>query len=690
MSSRQALRWLSAALLSLSHCKCQDTVRRIQPQIRIDATSVDFGPTLVGGSASQNLVMVAETLQAVTIVKVDILGNDAAAFLVVQPPAQIPGNGQALLSLQFKPTQKRVYNASVQIQSDDYRESDRVKSVALTGEGALPEIQLLPACNAPCANRTVVVTPPSIDYGLEPAFRAVEPKENTWPAVFVRNNGKWPLSVTAIKVQGSDPDRFLPTASIRLDQPLSVDPGGAQVLYIKFAPCGFDNNGQRLPCPATPKTSLSASFVVENSDPSKPRASVALTGSLRPIEPLNVCASIVKVIPAGEAEKIVTWKAPIAVGPATALTLSGFSDYYTNPTGTVPDSLTKCSTDPVDGRTVLGFQWTVVTKPLESRAVIPSANKPNVAFTPDATGSYRLRLTVTKNPPGLTGSDDIAFDAIPQKDLAVQLVWTAMDVDLDLHLTKPGTATCPPPDGTGVTCEPFDKCCDQSAFGKRHFGWPGPDWGKPNDPTDDPRSEFDATGTATTGSLENVNLNFPEHDPACQTSTIGSGKCVYQVWVHYFADARQPPTPPACSGSGCLEGGQCNCAQPSSPDGGSGSRMLCVSNQCRQSPTAAIKVYLQSNPTPALQIPLPANPNGAVAVPGPCFLWHAADIEWPSPTEIAAGTKPVARAVLDGTGNPIFAYYGNLPSAQFSCAPNTTIGTDPWYMRNTSGPPSYP
>lgn len=690
----------ASALVALGGCDCRGPVTvSVLPQIRIDLTELDFGPTLVGGSADKDVLLRAETKSSVTISAVNLVGDDKDAFSIVAAPSVIPGNGATSVSIRFSPTQKRAYQATAQVHSDDPDDADKVKSVLLLGEGALPEIRLLPACNAPCANRTVAVTPPSIDYGEEPASRVIEPKTNEWPSITILNDGRITLAVTGIRIEGDDPDRFAPTSSTTIDptSPQQIEPGSGLLLYLKFAPCGFDAQGARKPCPASPKSPVKGVFVVLSSDPNRPRAEVALTGKLKPNTAPDVCASIVKMLPAGEAERSIPWQQPVTISPATQVTLSAYSDYHRTPcpAGTPApcpdlDSLTLCTTDAEDGRKVLKYAWSVQAKPAESRAVvIGSANAGTrlqpVAYRPDATGTYTLRLTVT-DPQGAAGSADVTFEVVPQKDIAVQLAWTEANTDLDLHLVKPGVSDCPPT-GTGVACAPFDTCCDVSAFANvqlRGAVDKGPDWGNDGDVLDDPRSEFDATGNTTEGSVENVNVNYPHNDGACATA-----RCTYKVYVHYFRDDRTfTPAPPACSGTTCKEGGACNCGSTLVPDG------LCVSRQCRPPPKGTLKVFVQSQRTAALEIPLPTQPTDVVVFPGPCFLWHAADIEWPSAQEVAqaasdGGTAPAptVTAVKDVALKRVYLYYGQLPNGSQSCTPNTTP-PETWFLPGT--PPGYP
>jgi hypothetical protein len=780
MISRRYRHTLLIATMTVAACKCQNQVHNTAAEIEIFEgdggalslahPSLDFGPVRVNTNATQTLLIEAATQQDLTIMAATIVGTDAAAFTIVPPqPATIPGLGQATMTLQFSPTQERAYSATLQIQSNDYRPADQTMSVALTGEGALPHIQLVTGCAGaclpgnccggiacadggtctynqcqPCAgssecgqpSRCAEATPASIDYGLEPAFRTVEPPDNYWPSVTILNEGKLPLQVTAINFMGADANRFLPTQMVNLTQPVVIDSGGGELLYIKFAPCGFDSSGNRMPCPSNPATNLSAQFVVTSDDPAFAQASVALSGELKPEQAPLVCASIVQILPLDGAETAVGWKQPVPVSPFAILTLSAFMDYGAVG-GPNPKTLTICTTDPVDGRSVLTYQWTVIAKPPESRAAIGAATNPDITFTPDAAGSYVIQLTAT-NPEGLSASDTVTFDAFPQKDIGVQLAWSALSVDLDLHVVKPGISSCPPPMGTNLACSPFDECCDASPFVRDHFSYT-PQWGN-GTPSDTPVISVDALGDSTTGSVESVSLNFPAHDPAC---IADASACVYQVWVHYHTDNRTVSGAASCSGPACFEGDTCGCPQINGSDAGlglmdagngsdastvdagpsvdSGEAMLsdggpldagasgdagptvedsgvpatgptlCVQNQCCDAPTATIQVYLLSNPAPALEIPIPTDPSGAVIMPGPCFLWHAADVHWTLPS-------PTALAVTDPDGGPVFAYYGALSgqSRPFICAPNSPPPM-PWYEVNgqvppvgDGGPPAYP
>jgi hypothetical protein len=311
---------------------------------------------------------------------------------------------------------------------------------------------------------------------------------------------------------------------------------------------------------------------------------------------------------------------------------------------------------------------------------------------PVVTGAYTLELTVTDARMAAT-SVLIRFAVAIKQDLVAQLQWQGFSgVDLDLHLVRPSAVDGGDP-YTGAfsffNAGAANKTSgDVNGFARRvrdtnqgaGFDF---DWGQPG-ASDDPVLNLDDRGTGAL--IENVSLNFPEHDPLCATSS-----CTYRVMVHYFNDGRMHAAAPACvvdGGAGCLDGEPCSCAAESRcvAEGTSGS------GKCYPAPAPVVRLYFFGSPTPAAVVPLDTLvPADALRLGAPCTMWHVADVAWPAATEIGSlpdgGTPPPVVTVIgaDGTGrlsSPSFARFGVRQSGgSLQCSPDSTQGAIDWYSR---------
>jgi uncharacterized protein YfaP (DUF2135 family) len=171
---------------------------------------------------------------------------------------------------------------------------------------------------------------------------------------------------------------------------------------------------------------------------------------------------------------------PDRVNPPTAVSLDG-----------------RASTDPMNPSGELLYEWTVLATPDGSSTT--DVIDPGKAFTTlfaDLAGSYTVQLVV-ENEVGLRSEPDVCqFDAIPPKNLHIELIWDTGDSDLDLHLIQGGYELFQMP-GDCTYCNPSP-------------AWEG------GDPT---LALDDRTGYGP----ENINIDAPADGD-------------YDVWVHYFDD----------------------------------------------------------------------------------------------------------------------------------------------------------
>ncbi len=160
------------------------------------------------------------------------------------------------------------------------------------------------------------------------------------------------------------------------------------------------------------------------------------------------------------------------------------------------------SADP-NGLEPLTFNWTLVSKPPGSSAVLNAPWSAQPSFTADAIGDYRATLAV-QNTEGVWDStpDEVVVTAGPTEGLFVQLRWSTDETDLDLHLLREGA-------------DLWD------AVGDCHFCNLNPEWGLAG-PLDNPSLDDDSS-----------NGFGPE------TATIDApADGGYRVAVHYYGEGR--------------------------------------------------------------------------------------------------------------------------------------------------------
>ena len=164
------------------------------------------------------------------------------------------------------------------------------------------------------------------------------------------------------------------------------------------------------------------------------------------------------------------------------------------------------------GAEIERVEWTLVRRPQDSAAALarPLVSLENLLWL-DLSGEYTVELHVWDSR-GQRSCEParLTLQATPNKDIHLQLVWDTPNdrdqldnqgADLDLHLLHPRGRW---------NQRPFD-CFWQNER---------PDWGRPNDPSDDPSLDIDDTDG---WGPENINLDNPEDGAR------------YKVGVHYFA-----------------------------------------------------------------------------------------------------------------------------------------------------------
>jgi len=155
------------------------------------------------------------------------------------------------------------------------------------------------------------------------------------------------------------------------------------------------------------------------------------------------------------------------------------------------------SSDPMNPGGELEYEWSILSTPSGSSTTeVIDPGKAYTSMFADLAGSYTVQLIV-ENEVGLRSDPDVCqFDAIPPKNLHVELIWDTGNSDLDLHLVQGGYDLFEMP-GDCTYCNPSP-------------AWEG------GDPTL-------ALDNRVGYGPENINIDGPSDGD-------------YNVWVQYFDD----------------------------------------------------------------------------------------------------------------------------------------------------------
>ncbi len=199
-------------LLAANACTCKPNVTQIKPSLGASPVGVDFGQVKTGSAAKATVTLSARSNAPVAISSIKLEAGSApggleAFTLGAGLPTSVDALGSATVELTFTPTVLEAYQVTLVVQSND-AESPTLR-VPVVGEGARPIIEVTPECvtTRGCTDQ-VTVTPPAIDFGLEPFMRASPVDPSKLPTVNVVNSGPVALTVSKLAFEGADATAF--------------------------------------------------------------------------------------------------------------------------------------------------------------------------------------------------------------------------------------------------------------------------------------------------------------------------------------------------------------------------------------------------------------------------------------------------------------------------------------------------
>ena len=640
------MRLTSCAVVLCVALGCRENkAQQIPPTLSVDVKTYDFGVVRV--DTTQKLTVPVTAANGADVVISSMTVEGSSAITLDAPPSMIRGRTTEDVVLTFAPTAAMAEAATLVIRSND--EAAPELRLPLTGRGAYPQVAIELGCDTTTHCEAIVsASPPAITFAPEPFVRLRPLTAPELPQLTVRSIGEVPAVLNGLALGGIDVTAFSFVGNAALpDGGIVLLPGETATVPLRFRPT------------SDTQTTYAGELTVNTDDPTALAVNVPLSGALRPNFAPTVCTNIVKVTAPGLPAHDYDW-ADVSLDGG-ALDVSSIRDVPPRAevvlSALSSEDETTCTADPEDGRLGLTWAWTLLAQPAGSTpATLVNAATPRPSLRPYATGSYTAQLSVTDSQ-GNVGVSTLTFEVAVKNDLVAQLDWTgSANVDLDLHLVRPGAApfaSFAEPDAGSVSGDMNGYAATSRSDGGTF------DWGFTG-ALDDPQLNFDDTGTGPL--LENISLNGPEDADDCATSA-----CTYAVYVHAFRDSRSAASATPCfidGGVGCLDGETCDC-----PSG-----LACVANaapanvapsgagRCLANVPASVRVFLRGSATPAITVP--------IVVGAPCEMIHAADITWP-----ARGSDGAITVVSAGG----IERYGVRGNNSLQCAPDGPQAGVPWY-----------
>ncbi len=483
-----------------------DPLRRASPAIALetgDAAHADellFGRVPLEEELSKSFTVrsvLTVPLEVHEIRVVDEDGLSAGAFTVERPLRfTVPGTQGKEVSISFRPTEVRRYNAAVVVSSSDPNRPEM--RLSLSGEGieaAISVIGCLPneGEERDRCSRTMVEAPSPLPIG------EVVAGQHARIQITIGNLGVDTLQITSVGFANKTSAAAAGFSLREQDRgPTGVAARTSQTLFVDFDP------------PADLEGPVSTTVVIISSDRRQPSVELPLDAMVVPNRPPLACLTIREIRrQGGEVEVVDPDAGPVVVGPTDSLLL---------------DAAVRqgCTGDPEDGDD-LSLAWEMDGPDRYGRLeAVPGAPMQRL-FKAEVIGTYEVAVVATDRYGATSGVDEagveakVAFAVKPQQDLAVELRWPdAEDVDLDLHLVRG--------DISGLWSDAND-CSWRN---------PSPAWGS-TQPLSNPRLAIDDQGGASL--IETVLLNHPEPGVS------------YWIVAHFYEDKRSR------SGAACTVGG---------------------------------------------------------------------------------------------------------------------------------------
>ncbi len=438
--------------------------------IEVSTLSVDFSDVAVNATARQTFT-VRNTGGAPLAISTLALDRNDSPFTVSFPdagapddlsqdrafaPASLAANSEMLVRVTFEPEAPAPASATVEVETDD-ADQPRVEVLLLGNTG--------PAC----ANIDLP-TGALVDYRLE--FGRVTLNQTARRTVRIENcSARVPLSISDIAITDDSQGTYAFGMGSPGPLPTTIAPDDAIVVEVEY----------------TPNDALvhTGELTLTTSDPTQSTATVRLEGT-------------------GTQQSCPTAEAKARV--------ENSGDPLTDNINTIPlKTVAFDSSQSVSGGPpIRGYEWTIVTRPVNSSARLSD----NMAASPtlflDLAGTYVVDLRVrTIAGQSSCMADRVRIVARPDKDVSIQLVWdTPADpdqtdisgTDLDLHYKKQSAAW------------------NSMSGGDVYWNYPALDWGVTGNPSDDPSLDIDDTD-----GLGPENINH---------SNVPDG--TYNIGVYYY------------------------------------------------------------------------------------------------------------------------------------------------------------
>ncbi len=400
----------AAGFLSMGCEGCfEEDIGTLQPFIRVDACqeagvrscTAGFGGVRQNQSQTATITISNEKLDEVgnvlagpvdlTIGTVAFTPNSDPAFAIVEDPSGriLKGGESAQLVVRFSPLVANALGTQIIITSDGSNLADGQTNIVidLSGVGEMVGVPNL------------TVTPPDC------AFGEVGVGVTASCDVSFGNTGNLELMIQTATFSPETPPEFIPPV---FPVPFSLPPGSGTTMRLQFRP--------------SQAVQYAGKVILTTSDPAHATVEINLTGT-------------------GGA-------APTAV--ARVDTINGTPNNAPAPTVKPLDNVVLTGVDSMPGtvgRTITGYAWEFVSKPMESTVQLSSPTQMTTGFTfnisgqnrqgLDVAGTFVVRLTVTDSM-GQSSTNDarVTLNAVPQEDFHVQITWDDPSSDMDLHLVR--------------------------------------------------------------------------------------------------------------------------------------------------------------------------------------------------------------------------------------------------------------